>query len=111
MTTRQFATLALLLALPSVGLSADLVLSADQACDVLKGAAIRYHLAAHELTGRYYCDHAGDLKGYFYLGLRYEVNPSELVGSNLLGWFAVRRTDGKLFRWNTENDELAEVTE
>jgi len=46
------------------------------------------------------------MHGHFYLGLRYRTDPSEMVGSNLIGWFAVRSSDGKLFRWNIDNYDL-----
>jgi hypothetical protein len=72
---------------------------------VLKRAAITYHLSRRNLTGRYYCDSAGDSEDYFLLGLRYHVKPDEGVGSNLIGWFAVRKSDGKVFDWDVNDSE------
>jgi hypothetical protein len=98
--------LALILALPAIAWTAGPVPTATQACDLLTSSAVRLHLSVRDLTGRYYCEDMGDMHGYFYLGLRYRTDPSEMVGSNLLGWFAVRGSDGKLFRWNVDNDVL-----
>lgn len=38
------------------------------------------------------------------VGLRYAVNPDELVGSNLIGWFGIRKSDGATFEWDINED-------
>lgn len=76
------------------------VKNSRQACAKLLEAAVTYRLSLHNLTGRYYCDVTGHDEENFIMGLRYRVRPNELVGSNLLGWYAIRRTDGKVFGWD-----------
>ena len=75
------------------------------ACVTLKRAAVTFHLSRRDLTGRYYCVSIGDNETYFLLGLRYKTTPEELVGSNLLGWYAVRRSDGTVLDYDTERNE------
>src|SRR5882724_414422 len=75
-----------------------------RACYLLKQAAVSNYLSRRNLTGRYYCESLGDNADYFLLGLRYRTTADELVGSNLLGWFAVRRSDGALFDWDINED-------
>ena len=76
-----------------------------QACEVLKKAAVELHLSRHDLSGRYYCEANGDNSDVFILGLRYITTADEMVGSNLLGWFAVRRTDGTVLEWDFEQNQ------
>jgi hypothetical protein len=61
--------------------------SSDAACAALKRAALTYHLSRHSLSGRYFCESAGDASTYFILALRYWPTVEEAVGSNLIGWF------------------------
>ena len=81
------------------------VTSPKQACSVLKRAAVTLHLSRRNLSGRYYCDSIGDNSGYYLLGLRYRVTEDDLVGSNLLGWFAVRRSDGVVLDWDVNHSQ------
>jgi hypothetical protein len=86
----------------SVVLSAEqgVINSERSACSALMLGAVKYRLSAHDLTGRYYCsgyDSERYPKGYFVLGLRYRARQEEKVGSNLIGWFAIRKADGALF--------------
>src|SRR4249920_1765493 len=79
--------------------------TARQACSILKHGAISHRLSVHDLTGRYYCDYYDPVfwtKEFIVLGLRYRDRPEEKVGSNLIGWFGIRRSDGELFEWNLE---------
>jgi hypothetical protein len=80
------------------------VTSSAQACSVLKSAAITFHLFRRNLSGRYYCDPLGDVSDYYLLGLRYRVTKDENAGSNLIGWFAVRRSDGAVLDWDVNQD-------
>jgi hypothetical protein len=66
----------------------------------LKRAAITQHLSVRNLSGRYYCDSIGDHKQFYLMGLRYRVTKDETVGSNLIGWFAIRRSDGVILDWD-----------
>jgi hypothetical protein len=81
------------------------VTTSRQACAVLKRGAITYHLSRRNLSGRYYCDSIGDNSEYFLVGLRYRVTADEMVGSNLLGWFAVRRADSVILEWDINEDK------
>jgi hypothetical protein len=76
------------------------VTTSKQACALLKIAAVVYHLSRRNPSGRYYCEPIGDNSEYFLLGLRYRITKDELVGSNLLGWFAIRRSDSVVCEWD-----------
>ena len=75
-----------------------------QACSLLKHAAVAFHLSRRHLSGRYYCESLGSVPEYYLLGLRYRVAADELVRSNLIGWFAVRRSDGALLDWDVNQN-------
>jgi hypothetical protein len=76
------------------------VSSEHQACEILQHAAVEYRLTRTDLTGRYYCDPLPSRAAYYVLGLRYRTTPDELVGSNLIGWYAVAKRDGAVFAWD-----------
>jgi len=76
------------------------VKNSRQACGKLKEAAVTYRLSRHNLAGRYYCEVIGHDEVNFILGLRYRLRPNEEVGSNLLGWYAIQRSDGTVLRWD-----------
>jgi hypothetical protein len=78
----------------------DQILSQRQACSALKRVAITQHLSVRNLSGRYYCDSIGDDKQFYLMGLRYRTTKGEMVGSNLIGWFAIRRSDGVILDWD-----------
>ena len=83
----------------------DHVRTARQACAILKRGAVTHRLSVHDLSGRYYCDYYDPVfwtKEFIVLGLRYRDRPEEKVGSNLIGWFGIRRSDGELFEWDLE---------
>ena len=85
--------------------ASDHVRTARQACTILKRSAVTHRLSVHDLSGRYYCDYYDPVfwtKEFIVLGLRYHDRPEEKVGSNLIGWFGIRRSDGELFEWNLE---------
>jgi len=98
-----FGILTVFVAMPS---RADhQVRSARQACAILKRGAVTHRLSVHDLTGRYYCDYYDPVfwtKEFIVLGLRYHDRAEERVGSNLVGWFGIRRRDGEIFEWNLE---------
>jgi hypothetical protein len=70
----------------------------------LKEAAIEFCLSRTNLTGRYYCDPLPENDTYYLLGLRYRVTSDELVGSNLIGWYAVHKSDGMVLNWDINNE-------
>src|ERR1700676_4206094 len=94
-----FGTLAILCG-TSIATAPKPVTTSRQACAVLKRAAVTYHLSVRNLSGRYYCESIGDNSEYFLVGLRYRVTEDELVGSNFLGWFAIRRSDSAIREWD-----------
>src|SRR5262245_59727795 len=82
-----------------------MVTSEREACEILKRAAVEFCLSRINLAGRYYCDPLPQQGPYYVVGLRYETTPDELVGSNLAGWFAIRKSDGTVLKWDI-NEEL-----
>src|ERR1700719_3423502 len=73
-------------------------LSRTRACRILISRAIEYRQSRRNLSGRYFCDNEGDTPDYYAFALRYRVTPDELVGSNLLGRYHVKRSSRKVFR-------------
>jgi len=45
-------------------------------------------------------------KGYFVIGLRGVCYDPDGCGSTLLGWYAVRRSDGSISEWDVGEDQL-----
>ena len=83
------------------------VSSEQQACKLLKRTAIEFCLSRRNLSGRYYCEpKLAESPEYYELGLRYEVTPDELVGSNLIGWFGIRRSDGTVLEKDIAEDRF-----
>ncbi len=83
--------------------------SAQDACAILKRAAVEYRLSARELTGRYYCDYVDPPvfpDEFYLLALRYHAEPEEKVGSDLLGWFVVRISDGQLMEYDMGDEQI-----
>ena len=78
--------------------------SEEGACRTLKRAAVELCLSSRNLDGRYFCDSSPARSDHYVLALRYETTPDELVGSNLIGWFGIRKSDGKLFEWDIAED-------
>lgn len=90
-------------------------ISADMACKILKAAAVQHHFAMNpEPSGYYRCDvepdataYGPDAAGYFLIGLHYNFHtPPGWIGSNLVGWYAVRRADGKVFEFDMAHMEV-----
>jgi hypothetical protein len=80
--------------------------SRDVACDILKSAAVLNHFAAHDVPpGTYRCDTSPPTSGYYVIGLHYNYHaPPGWVGSNLVGWYAVAQSDGKVYQWDINNN-------
>jgi hypothetical protein len=83
------------------------VASEQAACEALKRRAVEFCLSRTDLTGRYFCDPLPEDPSYYNVGLRYEVKPDELVGSNLIDWYAVRKSDGEIFVRDVADDHLS----
>jgi hypothetical protein len=83
-------------------------ISETDACALLKKAAYQYHFANESVPrGHYYCD-AESSSGEFYIfGLHYSYQaPPGREVSNLVGWYAVHRSDGKVFEWEMSDMKL-----
>jgi hypothetical protein len=92
------------------------VISEQEACDALLRAADKHHLIAQTAPpGHAYCESTTPRSpGFYQFGLYYapDVWPEDWIGSGLAGWYAVRRSDGRVFHWDIAEDELGEpVTE
>jgi hypothetical protein len=79
-------------------------ISNEHACKLLKRAAVELCLSRTNLEGRYYCEDASERPEHYLLALRYETTPDEQVGSNRIGWYAFRKSDGKLLEWDMAED-------
>jgi hypothetical protein len=78
-------------------------LSRTRACRILISRAIEFRQSRRNLSGRYYCDNEGDTPEYFAFALRYRVTPAELVGSNLIGRYHVKRPSGNVYRVSADS--------
>jgi hypothetical protein len=97
-----------LMSLPLAGCGTENqpVTSEEQACDVLERTALQWCLSRTNLAGRYWCDAVPESPDHFVLALRYYPKPEELVGSTLIGWYAVSRADGAVSNWDVTSGEL-----
>jgi hypothetical protein len=85
------------------------VASSAQACRFLTRVALERHLAAGTSKGVYHCDEESSDGKYFVLGLHYWFHaPKDWAGSNLMGWYAVRKSDGRVYKWNIADEELGD---
>jgi len=93
--------------LPFPALAKDKVTSPISAELVLLFAASQYHLANEAVPGKYYFSGATDWGAYFIVDLRRtdETLPADWVGSDLVGWFGVRKLDGAVVKWNVADME------
>ena len=85
--------------------------SRGEACNVLlKEAALR-HLAAKESPDGYYdCQPESDADSYIILGLHYRLKSQRsAAGSNLVGWYAVDKSNGQLYEWDMANQRIGDV--
>jgi hypothetical protein len=75
--------------------------SAGKACELLRRAAVKAHLAIHNQPKEYWCDDAGSTEDYFIIDLHYGHPPSgDGIYSTLIGWFAVLRKNGEIRSYN-----------
>jgi hypothetical protein len=81
--------------------------SQSAACNILEQTAARDHFASTSAgPGWYWCDNSAPQSGYYVIGLHYASHePAGWVGSNLVGWYAVRQTDGQIFTWDMADNE------
>lgn len=84
------------------------VVSEAEACAVLtKG--VPEHVQLRNAPSDYYCELRNVSRRYYVFALRsgHPETPSagpDWVGSNLVGWFAVRRSDGAALEWDMAKD-------
>jgi hypothetical protein len=85
------------------------VSSSAGACRVLTRVALGKHLALGTSKGEYHCSADSANGKYFVLGLHYWFHaPKGWAGSNLVGWYAVRKWDGHVYEWNMATEELGD---
>lgn len=86
-------------------------LSAQRACGLLVAAAEQYVQPARKPDG-YYCEPHWTSSHYSVFALRATATASsdpKWIGSNLVGWYAVRRSDGAVLEWNMGDEEPGTV--
>jgi len=83
------------------------VVSVKQACDILKQTAAHFCSSQHKMIGRCACDPVPGRPAYYVLGLHCSSGtPREVIGSSLVGWYAVDKSDGAVFEWDINEDRL-----
>jgi hypothetical protein len=93
--------------LPGIAMAGSVAAEAT-ACAVLTNAVPK-HLRLRNAPGDYYCELRNISRRYYVFSFRSRhpeppgASP-EWVGSNLVGWFAVRRNDGAALEWDIAND-------
>ena len=75
-------------------------ISNEHACKLLKRAAVELCLSKKNL----YCKPEPERAEHYVLALRYETPPDEKVESNLVGWYAIRKSDGTILEWDIEEN-------
>jgi hypothetical protein len=74
--------------------------SGDAACDVLIAVAKGRHFVGN-IAGTFYCESIDDFLGgkYYLMNLKFnrEDAEREFVGSNLVGWYAVQKSNWVVF--------------
>jgi len=84
-------------------------ISEPEACNKLLRIAAEQHLVKEtDPSGAYYCEPSGDnASDHYLIGLHYRVvTPPDWVGSDLVGWYAVRRSDGRVSEWDIAEGTL-----
>ncbi|HVU18482.1 MAG TPA: hypothetical protein VHD32_16380 [Candidatus Didemnitutus sp.] len=78
------------------------VTTEHKACEVVRAAGSRLHLANENGPGAYWCGVAVVRKGYWVVDLHRgdETAPDDWHGSSLVGYYGVRMKDGEVFEWN-----------
>jgi hypothetical protein len=79
-------------------------ISNEHACKLLKRAAVELCLAKKNLEGRLSCKPEPERAEHYVLALRYETTPDEKVDDNLIGWYAIRKSDGTILEWDSEEN-------
>jgi hypothetical protein len=82
-----------------------------QACAILTRAAAEYCLSRHKVIGLCSCEPLPEHLDDYVLGLYCSsVTPREVLGSNLVGWYAVAKSDASVFEWDI-NEEFPKPLE
>lgn len=81
--------------------------SAQAACAVATSrvTALRHQPASHVA----FCDDIPETSspvGYYLTGLRAHCREERGCGSTLMGWFAIRKSDGKVFEYDVAESEV-----
>jgi len=82
-----------------------LALSVKDACNAVVKVALNLHLATENANGHYYCVPMSQSKEYFIFQLHYGGGePKDWVGSDLLDYYAVRKSDASVLEWDINNN-------
>jgi len=109
----MMAPLVLVSALSSGSVAADPVTSQADACKILTNAAERI-VRAPKHPDEFFCQSHASLAEYYVFSLR-SRSPTppgagpDWVGSNLVGWFGVRRRDGAVMEWDIADEVAARI--
>lgn len=102
----MFAALFLFSSCTSAQGTLSQALAKQAACDHLRVVVSLKQHAVHG-ANEYHCDSGGEnfAKGYYVLALRSNYPApkdagSNWAGSSLVGWYAVRASDGQVRKWN-----------
>jgi len=81
------------------------------ACALLKRHMVKFLTRINALPARCDLTSPGVPADYYVIGLRsgHFRRCSDVCGSSLLGWYAVRKRDGQVHKWNVANMELGPV--
>ena len=84
-------------------------LTEDAACDVLIAVAKNRHFVGN-VPGTYFCESIDDFLGgkYFLANLKFNRSDAEreFVGSNLVGWYAIRKSNRAVFEVDIAEGKL-----
>lgn len=106
--TRLFVTLLVVqFGMATFAGAADQDAAERRACDSVIAVATVLNLA-HQTSGQYHCESVNEFSdnAYFIVNLKYwsPTVPKDFVGSNLVGWFAVRKSDLAVYEVNADGD-------
>lgn len=84
------------------------------ACEAVISMA-KAHKLVHEISGEYHCESVEEFSdsAYFIVNLKYWSRrvPKDFYGSNLVGWFAVKKSDLTVYEVNIADDILGRPLE
>lgn len=80
-------------------------LSENEACNSLLEVAFNQHLAIENSKRKYYCVPHIKSKEYFVFQLHFGGGePEDWIGSDLVGYYAIRKSDVVVLEWDVNDD-------